>query len=176
MMHVVKYSVLNYCQIKLPKFVEGIMERFWKKVDKRGPEECWTWLASVQTVGHPYGYFRFGKTMKKAHRISWMLNNGEIPEGMCVLHKCDNPRCVNPAHLFIGTQLENIRDRDRKGRTTRHNSEKIHCIRGHRFSEKNTRIDKNGWRYCRTCDVFRQKKYTATRKGLNRLNKKSTRL
>ncbi len=91
-----------------------IQQRFWSKVDKLGPDECWNWLASKRTAG--YGHFRLGKTMKSAHRISWLFVHGPIPEGMFILHICDNPSCVNPDHLFLGTHQDNADDKVNKGR------------------------------------------------------------
>lgn len=76
--------------------------------------DCWWWTASLNNKG--YGQFWLEGKMWRAHRASWELHVGGIPEGMCVLHKCDNPTCINPEHLFLGTQLENIEDRDTKGR------------------------------------------------------------
>ena len=95
-------------------------ERFWDKVDKT--EGCWLWMASL--CGHGYGAFvlRRGKHMQ-AHRFSWMIHNGPIPKGMCVCHHCDNPRCVNPEHLFIGTVKDNTQDMIKKGRKAPCNGE-----------------------------------------------------
>ena len=66
------------------------------------------------------GYGRNDSSLMKAHRLSWMLFFGPIPDGLCVCHECDNPKCVNPEHLFIGTKLDNAHDRDKKGRTISH--------------------------------------------------------
>ncbi len=89
-----------------------IEERFWSKVDKTG--SCWLWTGCK----HPQGYGRIGvsKKVKYAHRISWELHNGTIPEGAHVLHKCDVPCCVNPDHLFLGTHRDNMQDKIAKGR------------------------------------------------------------
>lgn len=87
--------------------------RFWAKVDKRGPDECWGWLGLKRG-----GYGRFkavgGKVI--ASRVAYALVKGAIPLGLCVCHSCDNPACCNPAHLFLGSHGENARDRDAKGR------------------------------------------------------------
>ena len=79
---------------------------------------CWLYLGMLDAEG--YGFIRkgIGKS-EQAHRESWRRYKGVIPEGIKVLHKCDNPCCINPDHLFLGTQLENIKDRDQKGRVAK---------------------------------------------------------
>lgn len=89
--------------------------RFWSKVDKSG--ECWTWTAALRG-SNGYGQF-WDDGPVFAHRFSWVMAVGPIPSGMLVLHKCDNPRCVRPEHLFLGTHLDNARDRNAKGRQSR---------------------------------------------------------
>lgn len=94
-----------------------IVEKFWPKVDKRGPDECWPWLASCVKGG--YGKLREpgrqGRTLG-AHVVSLMLATGEVADGRQALHSCDNKLCVNPAHLRWGTQSDNMQDAVARGR------------------------------------------------------------
>lgn len=95
-----------------------VEERFWMKVNKsQGEERCWLWTAYKNESG--YGQIRVGGKAYLAHRFAWQLINGEIPEGLHVLHNCpdgDNPACVNPKHMFLGTQIDNNLDMKLKGR------------------------------------------------------------
>lgn len=94
------------------KLTELQSERFWSKV-KKGPG-CWEWVGSFHKDG--YGHLSVNQKYWLAHRLSYSINKAKIPVGLCVLHKCDNPPCCNPAHLFLGTQRDNVHDMERKKR------------------------------------------------------------
>ncbi len=140
-----------------------IQERFESKYVK-APSGCWLWQACKDSDG--YGYLQVAGKSLGAHRVSWKLINGSVPEGLYVLHSCDTPSCVNPDHLFVGTNTDNMRDKVKKGRDF--NLNKQMCIRGHAFDEKNTRnhMRPSGeWhRTCRACDALRSKRYRKQRK------------
>lgn len=87
--------------------------RFWMKV-KSSKDGCWEWIGGCFTRG--YGCFSSGRRTRQSHRVSWMIHNGAIPDGMFVCHSCDNPKCVRPSHLFLGTAMDNKRDSINKGR------------------------------------------------------------
>lgn len=92
---------------------------FWARVEKGDRGACWPWTRGRFPFGH--GFVKLNGRTTGSHRIAWHLARGPIPEGLCVLHKCDNPPCCNPDHLFLGTHRDNANDRHRKGRTARIN-------------------------------------------------------
>ena len=91
-------------------------DRFWEKVNIISDDECWEWQGSRHHRWN-YGHFKLNGKTKSAHIVSFELVNGKIPDGLFVLHKCDNPPCVNPKHLFLGTNDDNMKDMASKGRS-----------------------------------------------------------
>lgn len=116
-----RMSNLGPVQANADQFVE----RFWGKVNEDGPTPghipaigpCWVWTGCKNYFGYGWVHIRRpGFNMVKAHRVAWQISFGDIPTNMLVLHKCDNPTCVNPEHLYLGTSLDNAQDRENKGR------------------------------------------------------------
>lgn len=96
---------------------EAFVTRFWSKVDIRSDEQCWLWTRARHRDG--YGQTSFQGKWMAAHRLAYVLTHGEIPEGMHVLHSCDNRACCNPNHMRLGTHHENMRDMVERGRCAR---------------------------------------------------------
>jgi hypothetical protein len=109
------------------------LQRFERRFVKGDPSKCWEWLYKTDSFG--YGYFSSRNKNNKpltarAHRISYDFYKGEIPEGMCVCHRCDNPKCVNPEHLWLGTVADNVADKVSKNRQSRYRYPSIKSGRG----------------------------------------------
>lgn len=110
----------------MPKRPEPLIETFRKYTIVNGENQCWPWFGPVDQGG--YGMMSgkpFGFSSLRAHRFSYMHHIGPIPRGGVVRHSCDNPECVNPAHLLVGTQLDNIQDRVKRGRTRTNQQSKL---------------------------------------------------
>jgi len=101
----------------------SITKRFWKYTNVRDREHCWNWTGYIQPNG--YGEVSVHSKQMGAHRLSWIIHYGKIPDSFCVCHKCDNPSCVNPNHLFIGTYKDNVHDMMNKNRYSCARGEKV---------------------------------------------------
>ena len=141
--------------------MRSLEDRFnekWVPVTESG---CWLWTGAVSgnpSSGTQYGYISVGGrsgSAQRAHRVSYELHIGEIPEGLIVRHKCDNPLCVNPDHLEVGTHADNSMDMANRGRSNK----KDYCKRGHELNEENAYTTSRGHKYCRVCkrDKAREK-------------------
>jgi hypothetical protein len=144
----------------------SVEERFLARVQKG--DGCWEWQSSRARFGH--GLFYVDQTNVPAHRYAYRMWVGPIPLGMCVCHSCDNPPCVNPAHLWLGTQRDNVADMVRKGRQAK-GPRVTHCCRGHERSEDNIVVKGTAKkRHCRTC-LLEAKRVQERRRKMRRAEK-----
>lgn len=141
---------------RLERLDEKTISRFWSKVDRRGPDECWLWLAGTFRDG--YGCFKLGGRNGRsvgAHRIAYEMSVGPIASGLFVCHRCDVPGCCNPAHLWLGTPSDNIADKVSKGRSHRlpgelHSMAKLTDLEVIRMRE----LRSDGWGVRRLASAF----------------------
>ena len=127
-----------------------MQQEFWKRAQIGSPDACWEWQAS-RLQG--YGVFNLRRKGERAHRVAWELTHGPIPEGLSVCHRCDNPPCVNPAHLFLGTQADNIADRHRKGRSRGVPGERHHKAK---LTEADVLSIRQLYPYCSISEISRE--------------------
>lgn len=113
----------------IPRTPEEIERSFWNRVDKKGPDDCWEWKGGCRDkVPHNYGTVWFNGKQWRAHVFAYTIHHGPT-NGLFVCHKCDNPPCCNPNHLFLGTNLDNVRDMISKGRDKREKGEERYNAR-----------------------------------------------
>lgn len=139
----------------IPPGVQGFKEIFESRTRTEG--DCVLWTGYTNHDG--YGRLSIKGNLYMAHRIAWSLRNGPAPRDKLVLHKCDNPPCVNPDHLFLGDDLDNAQDKSQKGRAYRRSLATTHCKNGHEFREENTYITPEGHRSCRICRAAHARRY-----------------
>lgn len=143
--------------------------RLWGRTVAADASACWEYRGDLNDSG--YGVIRHLGKMRGAHRVAWALTHGTIQAGLHVCHRCDNPPCINPSHLFLGTIADNNRDRHAKGRTKnleagrakRHAAirSRTHCPHGHAYDDANTLIRTDGSRECRACGRAESARYVA---------------
>jgi hypothetical protein len=140
------------------------IERFWNGVEKLS--DCWVWKSSK--AKNSYGRITIDKKRVLTHRVALFLAGVKLSKTDCVLHKCDNPPCCNPEHLFVGSRVDNNRDAKIKGRTASSKNGKsfeskvTHCPNGHLYSSENIYLEKKKYglgRKCRACVLSRANSY-----------------
>lgn len=137
--------------------------RFWEKVAIRGADDCWEWEASRNPWG--YGQFRIGSKIFTTSRVAFALVKQREPGDLLVCHSCDNPSCCNPAHLWLGTDADNNRDRSEKGRGC--GQAETHCVNGHEYTPENSYYPPGtiNRRACRACIRINVRRYSERKRA-----------
>jgi hypothetical protein len=139
--------------------------RFWQRVEKTN-SGCWSWTAAKTTPGG-YGSLRVSGKARYAHRLVYPLTGRQIPRGKHVLHHCDNPACVRPSHLYVGTASDNAKDAWERSFKIK-KGERTHCPHGHELAGTNLYVNRNGHRVCRECQRAARRRFDIRkRRGSN---------
>lgn len=134
------------------KVTRSLAERFWEKVDVRGPDECWPWIGSCGENGTGYGQLYQNGKLRQAHKVAWELKyKTKFPQNRNACHSCNIKRCVNWKHIYPDTQRGNLAYARSLGRWVSPMTKRTHCPRGHEYTVENTYLDPRNWRQCHLC-------------------------
>ena len=143
---------------------DEIIAFLWANVNIRGDDAYWPWLRTANVKGRGVLSYRGFRAL--APRVAWRAKSGSWPsKDLFVCHSCDNPSCCNPAHLWLGTNRDNVRDMVAKGRAHQQNLALAHCKNGHDYTPENTYIDNRGRRGCKTCRLAATRRWNERRRS-----------
>lgn len=136
---------------------DDFLDKFWSNVNVIESTGCWEWAGKRMPYGG-YGRISIGGMRGYAHRVAWMLSGRTLTPGRWILHHCDNPPCIRPDHMYMGTPKDNAQDREKRGRGRKRERSGAECIRGHVFDADNPGRNKRGVAMCKVCDRERHRK------------------